>query len=199
MQFCMETGSESDEDLPRSPPPDDMDVASDGEDMTSSYELIPIDHGYTLPSTISGITDSWFEWLNWSQSKIPFSRESKDYIARLDAEHDIEILRQKFGDWINPECYKVLRITTMWLKLGAKYNLSPYALGVRMCSTIGPSDLEKICWEAEDISEKNSGGENLVGNNNGSKFYVKLAEVMERKVKEISQTPPSVVSRKLTF
>lgn len=48
------------------------------------YSLIPIDHGYTLPSTISGLTDLWFEWLKWPQAKVPFGVEEQRYIDRLN-------------------------------------------------------------------------------------------------------------------
>lgn len=50
------------------------------------YKLIPIDHGYTLPSTISGLSDLWFEWLKWPQAKIPFGEEELQYIERLNSD-----------------------------------------------------------------------------------------------------------------
>ena len=53
------------------------------------YSLIPIDHGYTLPSTISGLTDLWFEWLKWPQAKIPFDVEERCYIDRLNPDEGV--------------------------------------------------------------------------------------------------------------
>lgn len=81
MQFRMDFESD-DEDISSLA----SSVSSLEEEEVASFELIPIDHGYTLPHTVSGLTDSWFEWLNWPQSKAPFSEETKKYIERLDAE-----------------------------------------------------------------------------------------------------------------
>lgn len=160
----------------------------DDDDLVS-YELIPIDHGYTLPSTVSGLSDSWFEWLNWPQSKVPFSRETKAYIALLDVNTDISLLHQKFGDWIPTDCYKVLRITTMWLKLGAKYNLTPYDLGVRMCRQQYdiPSYLETICWEAEEASQSEKDPECK-----DAVFFATLAESMEKMMSKGNASSPNI-------
>lgn len=120
------------------------------------YELIPIDHGYTLPSTLSGLNDLWFEWLKWPQSKIPFGPEVLRYIDRLDPDADINVLRCKFGDLIATECFKILRITTNWLKIGSRAGLTPYTLGYALCrkSHNTPSSLEKICLEAQVLTDK---------------------------------------------
>jgi hypothetical protein len=158
MQFQMEM--ESDEEVA-----DENEAAydsSDCDDDSVTYELIPIDHGYTLPHTLTGLVDSWFEWLNWPQARMPFSKETLEYISRLDAERDIVLLHQRFGDWIRPECYKVLRITTLWLKTGAALGLTPYDIGQMMCrkNIDMPSDLEKMCWEAEEVVQR-EGGEGI--------------------------------------
>lgn len=120
------------------------------------YELIPIDHGYTLPSTLSGLTDLWFEWLKWPQAKIPFGHEAQRYIDCLDPDADINILRHKFGDLIGNECFKVLRITTMWLKIASRVGLTPYTIGYAMCrkSPEVPSILEKMCLEVQLLCDK---------------------------------------------
>lgn len=120
------------------------------------YELIPIDHGYTLPSTISGLNDLWFEWLKWPQAKIPFGVEEQRYIDRLDADADVVILKHKFGDLIGSECFKVLRITTLWLKIGSRIGLAPYMIGYALCRK-GPdtlSSMEKMCIEAQQLADK---------------------------------------------
>jgi len=192
MQFHMDFESDEDESsfsLTSS-------VSSEDEELMS-FELIPIDHGYTLPHSISGITDSWFEWLNWPQSKIHFSTETKEYIARLDAERDIALLRQRFGEWIQPECYKVLRITTMWLKLGAEHNLTPFDLGSRMCRRQFdiPSDLETLCWEAA----QDEGEVALDELEKETLFFARLADLMHKKMKEIEAAPTKSSSRKLAF
>lgn len=168
MQFQMEMGSDPGSDY-------DQEVVRyiKDDDDGGEYELIPIDHGYTLPHTISGLQDSWFEWLNWPQARKPFGPEAKAYIARLDAEKDIALLKQKFGNYIRPECYKVLRITTLWLKTGAEMGLTPLDIGQMMC--MEPSQLEKMCWEAEELAEKQRDGENM-----NDLFFENLAVVMKR-------------------
>jgi len=174
MQFHMEITSDE----------EDIEVEyydSSDEEEALNYELIPIDHGYTLPHTLSGLTDSWFEWLNWPQSRVPFSNEEKTYIARLDADKDIALLRQRFGDWLQPECYKVLKITTMWLKIGAAMGLTPYDIGQMMCRKNAdlPSELEKIVWEAEETAElvmRNT----REGKTISSIFFEKLEGTMKR-------------------
>ena len=84
MQFRMEF--ESDDEICSLGSSSSSTSSFEDEDDVS-YELIPIDHGYTLPQSVSGFNDTWFEWLNWPQAKVPFSRSTKEYIARLDAEH----------------------------------------------------------------------------------------------------------------
>lgn len=119
------------------------------------YQLIPIDHGYTLPTTI-GLNDLWFEWLKWPQAKIPFGPTAQRYIDSLDPEADISILKRKFGDLIGSECFKVLRITTTWLKIASQAGLTPYTIGYALCrkSPDVPSTLEKICLEAQLLADK---------------------------------------------
>lgn len=108
---------------------------------------------------------------------------------------DVSLLTQKFGEWIPTDCYKVLRITTMWLKKGAQFTLSPYEIGVRMCrrQIDTPSDLEKICRAAEEASQQalKSGGKDAAD----ALFYVTLAELMQQKLKEVATT--TVPAKKL--
>jgi len=122
---------------------------------TLEYELIPIDHGYTLPSTISGLSDLWFEWLKWPQAKIPFDKEELQYIERLNSEEDIAILKLKFGDLLSNDCFKVLRITTMWLKIAAKVGLTAHAIGYALCrkGSDAISALEQMSIEAQLLAE----------------------------------------------
>jgi len=125
---------------------------------TLEYELIPIDHGYTLPSTI-GLTDLWFEWLKWPQAKIPFGVEELRYIERLNADADVAILKHKFGELIGNDCFKVLRITTLWLKVASRAGLTPYAIGNAICrrSREVPSALEKMAQEAQQLVDADGG------------------------------------------
>ncbi|WVY92372.1 hypothetical protein V8G54_031460 [Vigna mungo] len=110
--------------------------------------LIPIDHGYCLPTSFEDCT---FEWLYWPQACQPYSPETIDYIKSLDAEEDISLL--KFHGWDLPvECARTLRISTMLLKKGTQRGLTPFTIGSMMCreSLNKESVIEEIVQEALD-------------------------------------------------
>ncbi|CAK8544915.1 unnamed protein product [Lathyrus sativus] len=110
--------------------------------------LIPIDHGYCLPTSFEDCT---FEWLYWPQARKPYSAETVEYIKSLDAEEDIALL--KFHGWDLPiECARTLRISTMLLKKGVERGLTPFAIGNMMCreSLNKESVIEEIVEEALD-------------------------------------------------
>nr|XP_043621883.1 phosphatidylinositol 4-kinase gamma 4 [Erigeron canadensis] len=122
-------------------------LVSKGED--GKVVLIPIDHGYCLPTSFEDCT---FEWLNWPQARQPFSCETVDYISSLDAEEDIAVLN--FYGWKLPsECARTLRISTMLLKKGVKKGLTPFAIGNIMCreNLNRQSVIEEIVQEADDL------------------------------------------------
>lgn len=60
--------------------------------VTSEKKLVPIDHGYVLPS-YEELGDVTFEWLYWRQCKEPFDEATKAYVAALDPHRDIAVLR----------------------------------------------------------------------------------------------------------
>lgn len=95
--------------------------------------------------------DCTFDWLYWPQAHQPYSPDTIDYINSLDAERDIELL--KFHGWdIPPECARILRISTMLLKKGAKRGLTPFAIGSIMCRKTlkDESVIEQIVQEAQE-------------------------------------------------
>ncbi|CCW70471.1 unnamed protein product [Phytomonas sp. Hart1] len=51
--------------------------------------LVPIDHSYVCPA---GYADPDYEWLSWPQSKVPFSLETLNYIQKLDASDDADLV-----------------------------------------------------------------------------------------------------------
>lgn len=110
------------------------------------WELVPIDHGYTLPS---GFEDITFEWLFWPQAEQPFDAPTLDYIARLDAEKDIALL-SAHGLHLRPECLRVLRVCTMLLQKGAAAGLTPQQIGLIMSreAPLVKSPLERLHSEA---------------------------------------------------
>ncbi|XP_061357095.1 phosphatidylinositol 4-kinase gamma 4-like isoform X2 [Gastrolobium bilobum] len=99
------------------------------EDENDQAVLIPIDHGYCLPTSFEDCT---FEWLYWPQARQSYSPEIIDYIKSLDAEEDIALL--KFHGWDLPvECARTLQISTMLLKKGVERGMTPFAIGSLMC------------------------------------------------------------------
>ncbi|KAG5056282.1 hypothetical protein AAZX31_03G236300 [Glycine max] len=122
-------------------------LISKEEDNNQSV-LIPIDHGYCLPTSFEDCT---FEWLYWPQARQPYSSETIDYIKSLDAEEDIALL--KFHGWDLPvECARTLRISTMLLKKGVERGLTPFAIGSLMCreSLNKESVIEEVVQAALD-------------------------------------------------
>jgi len=96
---------------------------------TTSYKLIPIDHGFSLPDSLDG-TDLWFEWITWPQAKIPFDQESLDYISKIDIEADATILRNLS---IREECVRTMMITTTLLKKAAERGMTLHAIANLLC------------------------------------------------------------------
>jgi len=88
------------------------------------YKLTPIDHGYSLPTSLDR---AWFDWLTWPQSRVNFDDETKRYIESIDPDEDAKMLRQYLP--IPDESILIMKISTMLLKLGVKHNLTLSQLG----------------------------------------------------------------------
>lgn len=124
----------------------------------NGFSLIPIDQGFSLPDNLEV---SWFEWMNWPQSKIPFDDDIKSYISRLDVEKDTQMLKTELS--VRNECLFTMRIMYALLKKAVELNLTLYDLGNIVCrknyDLTTPSILEQICLKAKE--ESNSIGINL--------------------------------------
>ncbi|KGN46357.1 phosphatidylinositol 4-kinase gamma 4 [Cucumis sativus] len=137
--------------------------------------LIPIDHGYCLPTSFEDCT---FDWLYWPQSQQPYDAETLDYINSLDAEEDIALL--KFHGWDLPlECARTLRISTMLLKKGAKRGLTPFDIGSFMCreTLTKKSMIEECVEEAID---------SLVPGTSEATFLESVYEIMDLRLDQIA-------------
>lgn len=91
---------------------------------SGGFKLTPIDHGYSLPTSLDR---AWFDWLTWPQSLIPFDNDTKRYIESIDPEEDSRMLRQYLP--IPDESILIMKISTMLLKKGVKHNLTLNQLG----------------------------------------------------------------------
>ncbi|GMF37090.1 unnamed protein product [Phytophthora fragariaefolia] len=89
------------------------------------YTMVPIDHGCILPSWFH-LSEARFDWLEYPQSREPFSPVALQYIDALDATRDAKILRT-LG--IREECVTTLKICTLFLKLAAGQGKTLYWMG----------------------------------------------------------------------
>jgi len=110
-------------------------------DRTCGWTLVPIDHGYCLPSSFA---DLEWEWRWWPQAQKPFSQKSKEYIAALDVDRDQETLAAH-GLQLRPECNRVRKVCTMLLKKAVALDWTPAAIAGVMCrESLQKSALEKV-------------------------------------------------------
>lgn len=124
-------------------------VKNDGQYLQKDqYQLIPIDHGFALPE---GLEPPYFEWQHWPQAMLPFDKEELEYISKLDAKADVELLRKELPD-IHESSFRILELATLLLQecAAAGLTLSEIA-GVMTRPMIGideePSELENLCLE----------------------------------------------------
>lgn len=124
-----------------------------------SPELIPIDHGCSLPDSLEINWHDW-AWLSWPQMKKPLGLMEKAYIARLDADVDAAILSRELS--IRWQCLLVLRISTLFLQKGAAADLSLYDIASMMSrdESDNPSTLEVVFAQAKTLCESRRRGGN---------------------------------------
>jgi len=126
--------------------------------------LIPIDHGYTLPSKVGEAT---FEWLDWPAAKRPFSKAMKQEILDLEPGLIEKWLKRKVPA-LRPEQLSTLRICTVLLQCGVREGLTASEIGHLMVrpeednfsgdeDDIQPSILEEMIKEAHRELETNRG------------------------------------------
>jgi len=117
------------------------------------FELIPIDHGCSLPDSLEVDWHDW-AWLSWPQTKKPLSSAEKAYIARLDADDDAALLSDELS--IRWQCLLVLRVATIFLQKGAAADLSLYDIASMMTREVRgkPSTLEVCLAQAKTLAEK---------------------------------------------
>lgn len=105
-------------------------------------KLVPIDHGYALPHTLE---DVCFEWEFWPQAKLPYSEETRAYIASIDVDADLHLIRGQ-GIELQPSSERILRICTILLQKAAASGCCPADIAGMMSRSMPNrmSDLEKL-------------------------------------------------------
>lgn len=114
---------------------------------SAPYKLTPIDHGCILPSWYC-LSEARFDWIEYPQSEVPFSKEELLYIRNLDPVQDAVALRS-LG--IREECITTLKICTIVLKVSAAAGKSLRWIGEFMQRSgcfENPSNLEVIIKDA---------------------------------------------------
>lgn len=123
-------------------------------DSNNYVELVPIDHGYSLPETLEPV---YFEWLHWPQASMPFSAEALAYVAKLDPLRDAEMLRRELPLLREP-CIRLLQLTTILIQTAAAAGLTLADIGNMMSRPLvgigeEPSELERlVVASAEDVA-----------------------------------------------
>jgi len=88
--------------------------------------LIPIDHGLTFPDSFD---EARFGWAIFNACKKPFGPEERDYVANLDIEKDVAILR---AHGIREACIPPFIARTTLLKKGVQSGLTAGELSLLM-------------------------------------------------------------------
>jgi hypothetical protein len=121
-----------------------------------TYELIPIDHGFCIPK-YTQIDGTYWAWLNWPQSKEPFSPKMMKHIESIDVDHDALILKSQLG--IDNDCLRSMKISTLLLKRGVSQGLVLYDLGNFACRSLDdfdtPSALERVIAQTDEKNPAN--------------------------------------------
>lgn len=104
-----------------------------GKKSQSQFQLVPIDHGYTLPHVLS-MNEAIFCWIRWPKSREPLSATLKDYIKNLDYEKDVLTLKAVINCSLPESSLITLQVCTMLLQKGAENDLTLFDIGSLMIS-----------------------------------------------------------------
>ena len=89
-------------------------------------ELIPIDHGLSMPEQLEITRDSWV-WLHWAQSREPFDPFTLRFIQQIDVEHDVQRLKSELN--FNDIVFENMRVSHLVLQKCANSGLTLHQIG----------------------------------------------------------------------
>lgn len=93
-------------------------------------------------------------WMDWEQSKLPFSKSMLNYIEKMDILEDMKNLCQNIK--LRDKCLKNYRISNLVLKIGAMNGLTLHQIGKIMYRTgfdEKPSIVEKLVEKANEVNK----------------------------------------------
>lgn len=139
--------------------PQSLHRSAGGAADEACFSLVPIDHGFTFPTSLC---EANFEWLFWPQTRKPFSEQTLEYIELIDVKKDAALLKD-LG--LEPIAIVVNRIATMFLKIGARHGLTLFEIAYRCCREDPdlPCALESLCSKVEMLVRMNNGGGSCCG------------------------------------
>jgi hypothetical protein len=116
--------------------------------------LVPIDHGYALPSEVGSAE---FEWLHWPAAKVPFSEAARAEILAIDVAGVDAMLRRRMTGLLRSACLQTLALCTTLLQRGVAAGLTAHEIGALMMrpycrrdeGETQPSQLERLVTEAK--------------------------------------------------
>lgn len=114
-------------------------------------DLIPIDHGYSLPDKLEVLDLDWC-WLNWAQLKAPLDDETRAQVLRLDVDRAIRVLRSDLG--IREPCLTVMKVVNLLLIRGVGAGLTLFQIASMVCRSDDerPSQLEEMWTMSESLT-----------------------------------------------
>ena len=117
---------------------------------TEQIELIPIDHGLSLPDTLE-LYDSDLIWITWPQAFVQIEPELLDYIKTLDPKSNFYELKNNLN--MRSRCLRNFRIAETFLKKCAEAGLTLGRIAKLMyrSNETARSDLEKFVEQTEFI------------------------------------------------
>jgi len=120
-------------------------------------ELVPIDHGFSLPEQLGGpAADPFLEWLHWPQAALPLDSVTAAYVAALDPDGDVALLQAELPA-LRDESLRALQVGTRLLQRCMAAGLTLRDVGAaltrplvdgRSGSGSSSSELERLCWAA---------------------------------------------------
>jgi len=105
-------------------------------------ELIPIDHGLCLPSTLE-IYRHDLCWLNWKQVLDPLDKNLKEYIEQIQPLEDIMLLKNKLD--LSESSLKLMGLAEIFLKKCLQSDLTLHHIAILMYRD--EEDEERSCLE----------------------------------------------------